>query len=154
MNATIIIFPRHCPSKLAPTMPSLATMVVTLQRDHLSELTWREQARLARAAWAVMKGDDADPQEKVEQMHRIHPIWWRIMGTEPNGAGNMSRKMQRILCWLFAKVYRRWLWDDFYKSYMRPKHVYSWRSARVVSVRGDGTEVGVHGCTPCFLWFD
>lgn len=62
--------------------------------------------------------------------------------------------MQRILCWLFARVYRRWLWDDFYKSYRRPKHVYSWRSARVVSVRSDGKEVGVHGMQPCFLWFD
>lgn len=82
MSAQIIIFPRHCPAyppMAMPSVPPLAVMVITLQREHLHKLTFREKARLLRAAYVVIQGDDAAPETQVEQMARIHPIWKRIM---------------------------------------------------------------------------
>ena len=65
-----------------PSMPPLTVMVVTLQRDHVSALRWRELVALHRAAWCVAKGEDADPIEQIEQMQRIHPVWIRVMQPE------------------------------------------------------------------------
>ena len=85
MTATVVYLNDRQPISRplpAPSMPSLATMVLTLQRDYVSALTWRELVALHRAAWCVAKGEDADDQEHVEQMRRVHPIWTRIMGSE------------------------------------------------------------------------
>ncbi len=64
-----------------PSMTSLSTMVLTLGRDHLKNLTWRETARVHRAFYTLLKGEDADDQEHIEQMRKVHPIWVRIMET-------------------------------------------------------------------------
>ena len=86
MTATITYLadrqPISRPLPVPSMMPPLTVMVVTLQRDHVSALTWRELVALHRAAWCVAKGEDADDQEHVEQMRRVHPIWTRIMGSE------------------------------------------------------------------------
>ncbi len=69
-----------------PAIPPLDVMVLTLQREHLEKLTWREKARLHRAMWTLAKGDDADSQEEIEQIAKIHPIWIRVMGQGPEDA--------------------------------------------------------------------
>ena len=56
--------------------------------------------------------------------------------------------MQRMLCWLFAKVYRRWLWNDWHQNYDTVTHVLGWRTARVVTKSGS-----VRCMTPCFWIF-
>jgi len=68
-----------------PACPKLDVMVITLQRDHCYELTFRERVRLFRAWWIANQGDDADPAEVVEQMQIVHPIWKRFY-EQPDGA--------------------------------------------------------------------
>lgn len=41
--------------------------------------------------------------------------------------------VQKVLCWIFSKVYSRWLWSHFHKSYDRVVYVRGWRTARTVS---------------------
>ena len=69
-----------------PDAPNLPTMVRTLQCAHLHKLNFRERARLEWAAYSVMRGRDADPKERDEQVRRVYPIWQRIMGPEPEDA--------------------------------------------------------------------
>jgi hypothetical protein len=61
--------------------------------------------------------------------------------------------MQRVLCWLFAKVYRRWLWNEFYNNYDRVLKVHGWRTATVASVGKSGREVHRYIMAPCFWIF-
>jgi hypothetical protein len=56
--------------------------------------------------------------------------------------------MQRMLCWLFSMVYRRWLWNDWHQNYDTVTHVLGWRTARVVTKSGS-----VRCMTPCFWIF-
>ena len=49
----------------------------------------------------------------------------------------------RIICWLWALVYRRWLDDE------RVTRVRGWRTARVTNKWGS-----VKTITPIFWWFD
>jgi len=58
---------------------------------------------------------------------------------------------QRILCFLYSKIYKKWLWNDFHKQYDIVLKVKGWRTART-RTRG-GTVVT---SSPCFkiLWID
>ena len=60
---------------------------------------------------------------------------------------------QWFLCPLFALVYKKWLWNEFYGTYDKVLHVKGWRSARVQSVSKSGVGVNVKYMQPCFLWF-
>lgn len=54
--------------------------------------------------------------------------------------------LQRILCWLFARIYRRWLWDEN----ATVLSVRGWRTALI----GHGPKLGKRKCvTPCFWIF-
>ena len=68
-------------------------------------------------------------------------------------AGNAplnTSALQKVLCWLFARVYRRWLWNDWYKEYETPLKVKGWRTALV----GYGRNLGMRkSITPCFWIF-
>ena len=57
--------------------------------------------------------------------------------------------IQKFLCCLFTIIYHRWLWNDFTGEHDTVKHVYGWRTARVIT-RG-GT---VRLMQPCFWIFD
>ena len=61
--------------------------------------------------------------------------------------------MQRVLCWLFSKVYRRWLWNEFYRNHDLPLRVTSWRSA-LIAYGPDRHKGGRQHMAACFLWFD
>lgn len=50
----------------------------------------------------------------------------------------------RWLCWLWGRIYRRWLWDDFYKIHWKPIQVCGWRSA-LCALGGYRRRI-----TPCF----
>ena len=50
---------------------------------------------------------------------------------------------------LWALVYRRWLYDDYYKNYYKVLRVKGWRSALVERKSGERMSL-----SPCFLWFD
>ena len=56
---------------------------------------------------------------------------------------------QKILCFLYSKIYRRWLWNDFHERYDKVLKVKNWRTARI------NTNGGVSTISPCFkiLWF-
>lgn len=60
---------------------------------------------------------------------------------------------QKILCWIFSKVYRQWLYNDWYEKYNTVEHVSGWRSARVCMMH-DGKRAMVRRISPCFWWFD
>lgn len=68
-----------------------------------------------------------------------------------SGFGHLGRKgvEWRWLCWLWSRVYRRWLWNDFHKDYDRVTAVKGWRSARILTTSGR-----VAGITPCFWGLD
>lgn len=57
--------------------------------------------------------------------------------------------LQLILCFIYSKIYARWLYDDFFGNQKIVEKVLSWRTARVNSKRGSRQCI-----TPCFLWFD
>jgi hypothetical protein len=90
MRSNVLTFPRHFvrpePVSILPVMPSLTCMVITLQREHFHKLTFRERARLFRATYIVMQGDDADPQTQVEHMRQVHPIWLRMTAPPESAA--------------------------------------------------------------------
>ena len=46
---------------------------------------------------------------------------------------------QRMLCWIFAVVYRRWLWDDWAGKPATVVKVKGWRTALIDSSRGRST---------------
>jgi len=61
---------------------------------------------------------------------------------------------QKILCWVFSKVYDKWLWNDWYEKKCTVEHVYGWRSARVCMINNQGKRAMVRHIMPCFWWFD
>lgn len=89
--SAVIIFPKFgrpqestAPILPEPLVPSLATMTITLQRNHLHALTFRERFDLFSASMHLMMGDDEG--EHIKHMERVHRIWVRVMGSEPDGA--------------------------------------------------------------------
>lgn len=64
----------------------------------------------------------------------IHPI------------GHFARIIQPVLCWLFAKVYARWIWEQNAKV-LRVK---GWRTALIGYGHWGGKRKSI---TPCFWWF-
>ena len=58
--------------------------------------------------------------------------------------------LQHVLCLLFSIIYRKWLYNDFYKRPNRVLKVTGWRSARVASVGKDGREISRWHMSPCF----
>jgi len=65
----------------------------------------------------------------------FHFIW-----VEPMYVDKTTR-LQPLLCWLFRKVYARWLWN------VRVIKVISWRTA-IVERKTERTVM-----SPCFWWF-
>lgn len=57
--------------------------------------------------------------------------------------------LQRVLCWLFSRVYKRWLWSEYFEEYDKVDHVFGWRSARVSDRIGGRSHM-----SPCFWWFE
>lgn len=76
--------PEHLP--LIPAMPSLVSLVVTLQRNYVAQLTWRELINLHRAAWHVAKGEDADEVLQVFYLKQVHKIYLRVTSQNPEAA--------------------------------------------------------------------
>jgi len=64
-----------------------------------------------------------------------------------------SSLLQSGLCYLFAKIYRSWLWNDFYETYDRVLYVFDWRTAKVASVGKSGKEISPRLMQPCFWIF-
>ena len=58
-----------------------------------------------------------------------------------------------LLCRLWSRVYRRWLWNEFYGTHDRVLRVIGWRTALVCSVTKSGREASRRGMTPCFWIF-
>ena len=61
----------------------------------------------------------------------------------------LSIFVQRIAIFLWSRIYKKWLWDDFFNDYERVLKVRGWRTALVVRKSGSR-----HTMTPCFWWFD
>ena len=64
--------------------------------------------------------------------------------------------VQRVLCWLFARIYRRWLWNSYFNNYDRVERVKGWRTATVSRGRDARPKgAGARACiSPCFWIFD
>ena len=60
----------------------------------------------------------------------------------------MKLLKRRWICWVWAKVYRRWLWNDFYKEYDEVVQVRGWRTA-LIDTKGGARQT----ISPCFWWF-
>jgi hypothetical protein len=61
----------------------------------------------------------------------------------------------RWLCWLWGRIYRRWLWDEFFQRHYDVEAVKGWRTARVVMrFPNADSRYNVRSVTPCFWWFD
>lgn len=58
--------------------------------------------------------------------------------------------LQSGLCRLYALVYRRWLWSDFYQKHARVIRVRSWRTALIEEVGRSGKPAARKTITPCF----
>lgn len=58
-----------------------------------------------------------------------------------------------MLCWAFARVYRRWLWDGWLGTHDRVLRVRGWRSALVASVTREGRECSRRHMAACFWMF-
>lgn len=73
---------------------------------------------------------------------------------KPAGGTPVDRVVGRhpLLCRLWALVYRRWLWNDFYGTHDKVLRVIGWRTALVASVSKTGREAGRRCITPCFWW--
>ena len=74
----------------------------------------------------------------------------------PPAVGSLlDRRVGRhpLLCWLWARVYRRWLWNDFYGTHDKVLRVIGWRTALVSSVTKTGRETSRRCMMPCFWWF-
>lgn len=50
--------------------------------------------------------------------------------------------------WLYSKVWKRWLWNDFYQCYDTVLEVKGWRTARIES-KGGARQIS----SPCFKLF-
>ena len=61
--------------------------------------------------------------------------------------------MQRLLCWLFAKIYKKWLYDDFYGTYNKVLKVHGWRLASVAVIDKNGNWVDRKTIETCFWVF-
>lgn len=70
----------------------------------------------------------------------------------PAVAGRLDRQVrrlhQRVLCWLFAIIYRRWLWDDWCGKPATVIKVRGWRTA-IIQIAGQRRTM-----TACFWWLD
>jgi len=60
----------------------------------------------------------------------------------------------RLLCWLWSRIYRRWLWNDYYGTYDKVLKVMGWRTALVTNVTKAGREANRRCMSPCFWIFD
>ncbi len=50
-----------------------------------------------------------------------------------------------VVCFIWSRIYRRWLWNDFYQEYDIVEKVIGWRTAR------KRDRCGCKQCiTPCF----
>lgn len=58
-----------------------------------------------------------------------------------------------LLCWLWARVYRRWLWNEWYGNHDKVLRVIGWRTALVASGRAPEYRGQRRYITPCFWWF-
>lgn len=88
MSAQVIYLADRMPQSQPlplPTIPSLAVMTITLQRNHLYECPARERLHLFRASMHLMMGD-CDERAHVEHLERVHRIWLRVMNPTPGGA--------------------------------------------------------------------
>ena len=54
----------------------------------------------------------------------------------------------KFLCWLWSRVYRKWLWNEFYENYDSVDKVIGWRTARTKTKGGT-----VQWIQPCFWIF-
>jgi hypothetical protein len=63
-------------------------------------------------------------------------------------------KANSFTSFLFALIYRKWLWNDRNENYDRVLHVKGWRTALVAEVTKTGHERNRKGVTPVFWWFD
>jgi len=100
------------------------------------------------------------PMFMEEQFFKTH-----LIQKQPNGIigikdGKMQRPMiimtmitkiqkSRFLCWLWARAYRKWLWNEFYENYDTVDKVIGWRTARTKTKGGT-----VKWIQPCFWIFD
>jgi hypothetical protein len=66
----------------------------------------------------------------------------------PDGA------VQHVLCFLFARIYRRWLWNAWYGNYDKVLIVRGWRTALTASGKAPEYRAQRQTVTPCFWWFD
>jgi hypothetical protein len=64
----------------------------------------------------------------------------------PLNAG-LGVRMQQLLCWIFSKVYRKWLMNDFTKEHDKVMRVIGWRTMRTKSKYGK-----ILCVTPIFWW--
>lgn len=56
--------------------------------------------------------------------------------------------INKFLCFLFSKIYKKWLFDSFSGKYWKPIKVKGWRTA-LVDLNGRRQTT-----TPCFWIFD
>mgnify|MGYP006863440851 CR=1 FL=1 len=57
---------------------------------------------------------------------------------------------QKVLCWLFSKVYKKWLWNPHSETYDRVIEVSNWRGALVEHVGKNGDGYNRRRMWPCF----
>jgi hypothetical protein len=57
--------------------------------------------------------------------------------------------MQHVLCFVFSLIYKRWLYDDYSKSFDTVVKVKGWRTALVDSKGGSRRSM-----SPCFWIFE
>lgn len=55
----------------------------------------------------------------------------------------------RFICWLWSKVYHKWLYDDYYQRYATVLKVLGWRTAQIKTHGGS-----IRWIQPCFWWFN
>lgn len=59
-----------------------------------------------------------------------------------------------VLRSVWALIYRKWLWNDFYETYAKVIAVRGWRTALIAELYRDGSEAGRKMITPCFWGLD
>lgn len=105
--------------------------------------------------WAIR------PTFMEEQFFKTH-----LIQEQPNGIiGIKDGKMQKptiitttitkiqcskFLCWLWGRVYRKWLWNEYSKDYDIVTKVIGWRTARIKTRKGGTVKL----MQPCFWIFD
>ena len=61
--------------------------------------------------------------------------------------------IQKILCWLYSIIYKKWLYNPHSDTYDRVLEVTSWRGARVECVGKNGGGYNRRHIWPCFKIF-